>query len=190
MRIMGVDPGTRIVGYGVVETQGNRILAVAHGVIKADMKGDYSVRLRSIHDGLAQMIRLHGPNVVAIEEAFYGKSASSALRMGEGRGVAIVTAALADLPLCQYTPAEVKKAVVGNGRAHKSQIQEMVRVLLGMPAVPEPEDAADALAVAICHCNRRTTDHALHLAGPESDGATRGHAFRPHSFRITRSSIH
>ena len=155
MRIMGIDPGTRIVGYGVVDLVGNQMRPVTHGVIYADMKNDYGKRLRSIHDGLTQVIVTHRPDQVAIEEAFYGKNAASALRMGEGRGVAILAAALHDKPLFQYTPAEVKKAVVGNGRAHKEQIQEMVRLLLGLPEIPEPEDAADALAVAICHCNRR-----------------------------------
>jgi crossover junction endodeoxyribonuclease RuvC len=156
MRILGIDPGTRVVGYGVVDLVGNRMRPVAHGVIRADMAHDYGARLRSIHDGLARVIVEHRPDQVAIEEAFYGKNAASALRMGEGRGVAILAAALHDRPLFQYTPAEVKKAVVGNGRAHKEQIQEMVRLLLGLPEIPEPEDAADALAVAICHCNRRT----------------------------------
>ena len=152
---MGIDPGTRVVGYGVVDLIGSQMRPVAHGVIRADMTQDYGVRLRSIHDGLAQVIARHRPDQVAIEEAFYGKNAASALRMGEGRGVAILAAALHGCPLFQYTPAEVKKAVAGNGRAHKEQIQEMVRLLLGLPEIPEPEDAADALAVAICHCNRR-----------------------------------
>ena len=154
MRVFGIDPGTRVTGYGVVETQGSRILPVTCGVIRAKMKGAYSERLRSIFDGLTRVLSEQAPDVVAVEEAFYGKSAQAALRMGEGRGVAIVSVAVKNLPLFEYTPAEVKKAVVGNGRAHKSQVQEMVRVLLGLPEVPHPEDAADALAVAICHCNR------------------------------------
>ena len=154
MRVIGIDPGTRIVGYGVVETQGNRLLPIAFGAIRAGGDADYATRLRRIFEGLSGVISEHRPDEVAIEEAFYGKSISAALRMGEGRGVAIVAAALADRPLCQYSPAEVKKAVVGNGRAHKSQVQEMVRMLLGLNEIPSPEDAADALAVAICHCNR------------------------------------
>lgn len=157
MRVMGIDPGTRVVGYGIVDSRGNRILPVTHGVIRADMSGEYSARLRSIFDGLTHLIHEHRPDEVAIEEAFYGKSPSSALRMGEGRGVAIVAAATEDRPVRQYTPAEVKMAVVGNGRAHKEQVQEMVRLILGLRAAPEPEDAADALAVAICHCNRAQT---------------------------------
>lgn len=154
MRILGIDPGTRFVGYGVVETSGNRILPVTYGTIKATMGGDYGSRLKSIQEGLSRLIHQYKPDVAAVEEAFYGKSVSAALRMGEGRGVAIVTVALANCPLFQYSPAEIKKAVVGNGRAHKTQIQEMMRMILGLPEAPEPEDAADALAVAICHCNR------------------------------------
>lgn len=154
MKVLGIDPGTRVVGYAVVETDGNRILPIVHGVIRANVKGPYPERLRSIFNGLAELIAGRQPEVAAIEEAFYGKSAQAALRMGEGRGVAMVSVATHGLPLFEYSPAEVKKAVVGNGRAHKSQVQEMVRVLLGLKEVPQPEDAADALAVAICHCNR------------------------------------
>ena len=154
MRILGIDPGTRVVGYGAVETKGSRILHVTHGVIRAKMGGAYAERLRSIFEGLTSVIAEQRPDVAAVEEAFYGKSVQSALRMGEGRGVAIVSVAVNNVPLFEYAPAEVKKAVVGNGRAHKSQVQEMVRVLLGLREAPTPEDAADALAVAICHCNR------------------------------------
>ena len=154
VRVMGIDPGTRVVGCGIVEIRGNSLVAVDHGVIRATRGGDYSGRLREVFAGLTRVMEQHRPDQVAIEEAFYGKSVTAALRMGEGRGVAIVAVALADLPLFQYSPAEVKKSVVGSGRAHKSQIQAMVRVLLALPGIPEPEDAADALAVAICHCNR------------------------------------
>ena len=154
MRVLGIDPGTRIVGYGIVEPQGNRLLPVGFGVIRAPMNASYADRLLRIHEEIVRVIRQEKPDAVAIEEAFYGKSASAALRMGEGRGMALVAVAQESRPLFQYTPAEVKKAVVGNGRAHKSQVQEMVRMILGLREAPEPEDAADALAVAICHCNR------------------------------------
>ena len=154
MRVLGVDPGTRIVGYGIVEQKGNRIVPVHFGAVRADREADYPARLRCIFRGLQDVLREHRPDVIAIEEAFYGRNAAAALRMGEGRGVAIVATTTSDLPLFQYTPTEVKKAVVGNGHAHKSQVQEMVRIILGLKAAPTPEDAADALAVAICHCNR------------------------------------
>ena len=154
MRVLGIDPGTRIVGYGLVEPQGCRIIAVGFGAIRAPVSAPYAERLLRIRDEIIRVIRQEKPDAVAIEEAFYGKSASAALRMGEGRGVALAAVAQTSRPLYQYTPAEVKKAVVGNGRAHKSQVQEMVRMILGLREAPEPEDAADALAVAICHCNR------------------------------------
>ena len=154
MRIMGIDPGTRIVGYGMIETVGSRIVPITFGTIRTNPREDYVRRLRTIFDNLGRILREQQPDEVAVEEAFYGKSVSAALRMGEGRGVAMIAAALSDKPLFQYSPAEVKKAVVGNGRAHKSQVQEMVRMLLGLREAPHPEDAADALAVAICHCNR------------------------------------
>ncbi len=154
MRVLGIDPGTRLVGYGVVETRESRILPVDFGVIRAGNTRPYAARLRKVFEGLRAVVLEHQPAEVAIEEAFYGKSVSAALRMGEGRGVAMVAVALEDRPLFEYTPAEVKKSVVGNGRAHKSQVQEMVRVLLGLREIPTPEDAADALAIAICHCNR------------------------------------
>ncbi len=163
MRVMGVDPGTRVVGYGVVEMRGNGMLPVEYGTIRAIEGKDYAGRLRRVFEGLSKLIQKHQPDVVAIEEAFHGRNAAAALRMGEGRGVAIVAAALAHRPLFQYTPAEVKKAVVGNGRAHKSQVQEMVRIILGLRTAPSPEDAADALAVAICHCNRGQANGILNL---------------------------
>ena len=161
VRVIGIDPGTRVAGYGVVETRGNSITPVTFGAIRVRPQDPYALRLLKIFEGLKRVMDEQAPDEVAIEEAFYGKSVSAALRIGESRGVAIVAVGLADRPLFQYSPAEVKKAVVGNGRAHKSQVQEMVRMLLGLPEVPQPEDAADALAVAICHCNRPREQPAL-----------------------------
>ena len=155
MRIMGIDPGTRILGYGVVDAKGSSLHGVAFGALRVDVKATYPERLKRIFLGLSKIVEEFDPDEVAIEQAFYGKSVSSALRMGEGRGVAIAAVAVGDKPIFEYSPAEVKRSVVGNGRAHKSQIQEMVRMLLGLSELPQPEDAADALAVAICHCNRR-----------------------------------
>ena len=161
MRVIGIDPGTRVAGYGVVEARGNSIIPVTFGAIRVKPQDPYALRLLRIFEGLKRVMDEQEPDEVAIEEAFYGKSVSAALRIGESRGVAIIAAGLADRPLFQYSPAEVKKAVVGNGRAHKSQVQEMVRMLLGLSEVPQPEDAADALAVAICHCNRPRRQPAL-----------------------------
>jgi crossover junction endodeoxyribonuclease RuvC len=165
MRVLGVDPGTRVIGYGVVEPRGSQVFPVGFGALRVTGEADYPGRLRSAFKGLAELVREYRPDMVAIEEAFYGRNASAALRMGEGRGVAIVATTLDGLPLFQYSPAEVKKAVVGNGRAHKSQVQEMVRMILGMKTAPAPEDAADALAVAICHCNRMQATSILSRSG-------------------------
>jgi crossover junction endodeoxyribonuclease RuvC len=153
-RVLGVDPGTRSVGIGVVDRVGNRLVPVAFQVVAPGrMKGDLPGRLKAIHAGLREAIRTHEPDVVAMEEAFFGKSVSSALRMGEGRGVALLAAAMEDREVSQYPPATIKKAVTGSGNAGKGQVNRMVKVILGI-AEDIPEDAADALAVAICHINR------------------------------------
>jgi crossover junction endodeoxyribonuclease RuvC len=153
-RVLGIDPGTRCVGIGVVDRIGNRLVPVFHDVVAPGrMKGDLPARLKRIHEGIRAAIRETGPDEVALEEAFYGKSVQSALRIGEGRGVALLAAALEGKPVAQYPPATIKKAVTGNGNAGKEQVGRMVRVILGLDDSVS-EDAADALAVAICHLNR------------------------------------
>ena len=154
MRVMGIDPGTRVAGYAIVDKIGTRLYAVDYGAIVTGRSDTFPARLKKIYDGLSGTIDLHAPDVVAMEEVFYGKNVKSAVRIGEGRGVAILCAASAGLPVEEYAATVVKKAVVGSGRAHKSQVQEMVRVILGLSEAPSPDDAADALAIAICHCNR------------------------------------
>jgi crossover junction endodeoxyribonuclease RuvC len=153
-RVLGIDPGTRVVGLGVVDREGSRLRSVAYRVVAPGrMKGDLPSRLFVIHEGIAAAIAEFKPDAVAIEEAYYGKSAQSALRIGEGRGVAILAARQAGIEVHQYPPATVKKAVTGAGNAHKTQVGHMVKVLLSI-ADEIPEDAADALAVAICHLHR------------------------------------
>ena len=153
-RVLGIDPGTRSVGIGVVDREGNRLKPVTYEIVAPGrMSGDIPARLRAIHLGIRDAIRRYRPDAVALEEANYGKSVQSALRIGEGRGVAILAAALEDTELHQYPPATIKKAVTGSGGAHKSQVGRMVRIVLGLEE-EIPEDAADALAVAICHLNR------------------------------------
>ncbi len=154
MRVLGIDPGTLNAGYGVVERDGTRLTAVAYGVVRAPRSLSFPARLRRIHEGLRAVIAEYRPAAAAIETVFGGKSMRTALHSGEGRGVAVLAVALADLPLNEYAPAEIKRAVVGNGQAAKVQVQHMVRAILGLPNVPESTDAADALAVAICHCQR------------------------------------
>jgi crossover junction endodeoxyribonuclease RuvC len=153
MRILGVDPGTQVCGYAVLETDGERARALDYGVVSS-RDPSVAVRLRVIHEGLLAVIRRLRPDVAVVEGAFFGKNVRSALKIGEGRGVALLAAASEGLDVVEYAPAEVKKSVVGNGRAHKSQVQQMVRIILGLPEVPAPEDAADALAIAICHHHR------------------------------------
>ncbi len=155
MRVMGIDPGTRVAGWGVVDREGSRIKWVAHGVARADEKRPFAERLLQIHTGLSEAIREHSPEWVAIEEVFYGRNVKSAIKIGEGRGVGLLAAAQSGVQVAEYAPTVVKKAVVGNGAAHKTQVQEMVKVILGLAEPPSPADAADALALAICHCHRQ-----------------------------------
>ncbi|HOX39554.1 MAG TPA: crossover junction endodeoxyribonuclease RuvC [Candidatus Brocadiia bacterium] len=151
--VMGIDPGSRVAGYGVLRKMRRGIETVAFGVVTA--KGnDRGRRLKSIFDGLQAVIAERRPDCISIEETFYGKNVKAAIMMGEARGVAVLTAALNNVPVVEYSPREVKKAVVGMGSAHKEQVQQMMKSLLRLDAIPEPEDAADALALAFCHCNR------------------------------------
>ena len=154
VRVLGIDPGTRWVGIGVVDRVGNKLVPVGHRVLAPGrMSGNLPARLHAIHLGIREAIREFKPDMVALEEAYHGKSAQSALRIGEGRGVAILAAAMEGVEIHQYPPATVKKAVTGNGNAAKVQVGHMVRVILNLEE-DVPEDAADALAVAICHLNR------------------------------------
>jgi len=154
MRVIGIDPGTVVCGYGVIDSVGSKMKAVDFGAVRVRGEATFPERLVQIHRGLVEVIERNKPEVASIERLFVGKSVKSAMVTGEGRGIAVLTAALAGLPVHEYTPAEVKKAVVGAGGAHKTQVQEMVRIILGLEKVPRPQDAADALAIAICHCQR------------------------------------
>ena len=155
LRVMGIDPGTRRVGYAIVQMEGpGRPRALAYGVIRTPADDPIDRRLRRIHEELQALLEKWAPSSVAIESAFYGRSVSAALRIGEGRGAAIVAAAARGIPVASYAPAVVKKAVVGNGLAHKRQVMAMVQVLLGLGKTPIPLDASDALGIALCHLAR------------------------------------
>jgi crossover junction endodeoxyribonuclease RuvC len=156
LRVLGVDPGTVIAGYGVLETNGSRVRALAYGVIRAEARGahDLPTRLLRIYRGLSQVIGAWKPDAFAIEEAFVWKNVRSAFAIGQGRAVAILAAAEARLSIHEYAPSLVKKSVCGSGRGAKSQVQQMTQRLFALPALPEPADAADALAVAFCHIHR------------------------------------
>ncbi|MFH0963241.1 MAG: crossover junction endodeoxyribonuclease RuvC [Planctomycetota bacterium] len=154
MRVLGIDPGTSRTGWGLVEQRGNRLAALDYGAISIPRDKPFCEKLVQLYGELAGVLRRARPDAAAIEDVFYGQNVRTALVMGQARGAAMLAVAHAGVALYEYEPARVKKAVVGNGRAHKVQVQEMVRVLLGLAQVPEPDDAADALALAICHCHR------------------------------------
>ena len=155
MRVLGIDPGTMIAGYGIVEDVNKKLTLVSYGTITCSRKDSFPNRLKMIYDGLNKVINDYEPGHIAVEKVFYGKNVKSAIKIGEGRGVAILCAALAGIPLSEYSPTVIKKAVVGLGNAQKAQVKEMVRVILNLSKPPEPFDASDALAIAICHCHRR-----------------------------------
>jgi crossover junction endodeoxyribonuclease RuvC len=154
VRVFGIDPGSSRTGYGCVETDGRRHQLVACGAIAALAGDGFPQRLERIHRELTALLSSCRPDCVAIENLFHATNARSALKLGHARGVAMLAAVQAGCTIAEYTPAEVKRAVVGYGRAEKPQVQQMVKLLLGLDAVPTPHDASDALAVAICHMHQ------------------------------------
>lgn len=151
IRILGIDPGLRVTGFGVIEKSGNRLGYLTSGCVKIP-DGELPARLKTILEGLDEVIRGYAPQQVAVEKVFVNVNPQSTLLLGQARGAAICAAVLADLPVSEYTALQVKQAVVGNGHADKEQVQHMVRRLLNLPGTPSA-DAADALACAICHAH-------------------------------------
>jgi crossover junction endodeoxyribonuclease RuvC len=151
-RILGIDPGSRLTGYGIIDSIPGKVGFVACGVIKTTVKYPLANRLNEIFDGINEVIQLHDPEVAAVEEIFMSSNANSALKLGQARGAAVVAAMQNGLGVHDYSAKKVKRAVVGYGQAEKGQVQHMIRMLLGLSKEPS-EDAADALAVAICHAN-------------------------------------
>ena len=154
MKILGIDPGTRVVGYGMIELRGTELLPIAGGIIRTNPAEPISRRLKQIHENIGVVLKRCDPDVAVIEEVFFGKNISTLIKIGEARGAILAACALSDVETFGYPPAEVKKAVTGNGRAPKSQVREMVGMLLGKRLEVETDDVSDALAVAICHANR------------------------------------
>jgi crossover junction endodeoxyribonuclease RuvC len=150
--VLGIDPGSQTTGYGIVEKKRQGITHISHGEIKANKKGPFSKNLKNIYDNLNEIISQSSPDAIALEDIFYGKNVKSLIKLGHVRGVAILAASQSNIPIFEYTPLEVKKAVVGYGRAEKNQVQKMVKAILKLNELP-PADASDALAVAICHIN-------------------------------------
>lgn len=150
MIVLGVDPGTAVTGYGVVERLDGKLRAVDFGTLETPSTHELPQRLLAIHQGLEALIESHHPDLVAVERLFFNRNVQSAFAVGQARGAVLLTAAQHGLPVHEYGPHEVKMAVTGHGRAGKDQVQRMVQIVLGMAALPRPDDAADALAVAIC----------------------------------------
>ncbi len=151
MKVLGIDPGTAACGYGIVHESGGRLRAITHGWWRTPAGARPEVRLKTIYDGVAGLIAEHSPDAVVLEESFVGADARIALSVGQARGAVLVAAAAAGVTCAEYAPARVKQAVCGYGRAEKAQVQRMVKALLALDALPTPNHASDALAVAICH---------------------------------------
>jgi len=152
MIILGIDPGSRITGYGVIRKEGNRLIHIDNGAIFTDSSADFPGRLQRIFEGLNEIIARYNPQAFAVEDIFFSNNVQSALKLGQARGAAIVAGVNAGLPVFEYSALQVKQSVVGHGKAEKEQVQHMVKILLGLPEIAQA-DASDALAVAICHAN-------------------------------------
>jgi crossover junction endodeoxyribonuclease RuvC len=150
MRTLGVDPGTALLGYGIVESEPEARL-ITYGVIETESRTPMPERLLILFDGVNDLVARFHPDVVAVEQLFFARNATTAIAVGQARGVVLLAAAHAAIPVFEYSPTEVKQAIVGYGRAEKRQMQEMVRLILNLDFPPQPDDAADALAVALCH---------------------------------------
>jgi crossover junction endodeoxyribonuclease RuvC len=151
VKVLGIDPGTAACGYGIVHEKGSRLQAVDYGWWKTPASSRPELRLKTIYEGVVELIEREAPDAVVLEESFVGADARTALSVGQARGAVLVASALAGVECAEYPPAHVKLAVCGYGRAEKAQVQKMVQAILGLREVPSPHHAADALAVAICH---------------------------------------
>lgn len=163
MRIIGLDPGLRATGWGIISAEGNRLSHVAHGTIRSNPDDELAYRLRSLHDALMELLQEWQPQAAAVEETFVNKNPASTLKLGQARGVVLLAPAQAGLPVAEYAPTVIKKAVVGTGAADKDQVHAMVKRLLPGCNVTGA-DAADALAVAICHAHNASTSRRIMAA--------------------------
>lgn len=153
MRILGIDPGYAIVGWGVVDFDNNHYKTVDYGAITTEKDMEMSLRLKNIYAEISMLVDKYMPDVVAIEELFFNKNVKTAILVAQARGVAITACVNRNVPLFEYTPLQIKQALVGYGRADKIQVQQMVKLILHLDKIPKPDDTADALAVAVCHGN-------------------------------------
>jgi crossover junction endodeoxyribonuclease RuvC len=179
VKVFGIDPGSARTGYGCVQSDGSRHRLIACGAISMSASNAFPEKLKIIHAELATLIARHRPDCVAIETLFHAINARSALKLGHARGVAMLAAVEAGVPIVEYTPAEVKQSVVGYGRAEKGQVQSMIQLLLGLAEPPAPFDAADALAIAVCHLHRMNGSVALPQRTKTGSRAANWRAYRP-----------
>ncbi|QYO67451.1 crossover junction endodeoxyribonuclease RuvC [Leptolyngbya sp. 7M] len=157
MRVLGIDPGSETLGWGIVEGDGSRYQAVEFGVVRSSPKDVFSKRLARVFNGVTEVIDTYRPDFLSLEEAFYAANAQVALKLGQVRGVVLLAAELSLIDIAEYSPRLIKQTVVGYGNAEKHQVGEMVKILLRLSSVPKPHDAADALAIAICHFHHAGT---------------------------------
>lgn len=155
MKILGIDPGIATVGFGVIEYDGNVFKVIEYGAVTSPAHTPMPIRLKMVYDDMSYIVNKYCPDEVAIEELFFNTNVKTAISVGQARGVLILAAANKEIPVFEYTPLQVKQAVVGYGRAEKSQVQQMVKAILNLKEVPKPDDTADALAIAICHAHSR-----------------------------------
>ena len=153
MRILGIDPGLAIVGWGVIEYEKSKFHTVAYGALRTPAGVCTEERLKMLYDGMVELLQTYNPDAVAIEELFFNTNITTGIRVAEARGVLLLAARQAGVAMQEYTPLQVKQAVVGYGRAEKKQVMTMVAMLLGLKEIPKPDDTADALAIAICHAH-------------------------------------
>ena len=151
MRVLGIDPGTAACGYAIINESDGRLRALVHGCWRTEAGERPELRLKTIFEGVRELVEQHAPDAAALEESFVGADARTALSVGQARGAVLVASALAGVECAEYAPSRVKQAVCGYGRAEKAQVQRMVKAILGLKTIPTPNHAADALAVAICH---------------------------------------
>ena len=183
MKVFGIDPGSARTGYGCVQSDGSRHRLIACGAISVPRTNAFPEKLRIIHLELAALLAAHRPDCVAVENLFHAANARSALKLGHARGVAMLAAVQAGVPIVEYTPAEVKQSIVGYGRAEKGQVQAMIQLILGLREPPTPFDASDALAIAVCHLHKMSSAAARAAAEPGTNKpagrAASWRAFRP-----------
>ncbi|OBR65803.1 crossover junction endodeoxyribonuclease RuvC [Paenibacillus oryzae] len=153
MRVLGIDPGIAIAGFGFIDKEGHKLTPVQYGAIQTEAKTPPEQRLQQIYESACALMDRYKPDSVAVEKLFFNRNVTTAFAVGQARGVIILAAAQRGLPVAEYTPLQVKQAVVGYGKAEKRQVQEMVKMFLKLSAIPKPDDVADALAVAICHAH-------------------------------------